>query len=115
MKRRKTIQRTQILQPFKTLKEIEVVGDKLCNKEDESIRLYFENFNGLYEGKQMHNYDKQIRKYTKLNSIRKRLGIDILSGAETNVQWEMVRAESHWKNRITQEPAEYTVSAHNTH
>ena len=94
---------------FRRLEEIEVWGDKMDNKKKDYVRVYFENVQGLPISR------GRLYKYNKLNRLIRRLGIDIVGGAEANVNWDMNKEKFNIHSCLNDENGLRVITGHNTH
>ena len=66
-----------------SLNSLPVIGDQLIRKQENMVRLYFENFNGI------RSHIKGVDKGKYFSSLLNKLEIDGFGAAETNLNWNM--------------------------
>ena len=95
-------------QPRKYPRKINGIhGDALGSKDDGSVRIMFENFNGLAAWKPRNE------KITMARRLLHRLQVDCYAGAECNVQWSIVKHHHQLRQLFKTEVEINAVSAHN--
>ena len=68
-----------------SLHRLPVIGDKVRNKGENSVRIYFENFNGIRSG------IKGADKGGYFGKLMETLEVDCFGAAETNLQWKLAQ------------------------
>ena len=98
---------------FKQFSQIETFGDKLVDKPEGVIRIWFENVNGLPIGNRGEKHD-----YRHLTHIFNRCSIDIFGAAETKTNFSCVDSKNSLNERLFQyDPLTpvRTATSQNTH
>ena len=83
---------------FKHFSEINTFGDKIMTKKDGSIRVMFENVNGLPVDSLGDKYD-----YKHLSHLFKRCSIDIFGAAETQINYVLATSKDSASERFFKE------------
>ena len=87
----------------------QIHGDALGVKEDDSVRILFESFNGLAAWKPRND------KILLARRILHRLEVDCYTGTECNVQWNVLREVHQLKQLFKTDGEINAVSACNNH
>ena len=94
-------------------KDIQTIGNALKVKSDGSVRLYFENVNGLSPEL---GYSKTSWKYGRLRHIFHRLQVDVLSLVETQLNLDLTTKTFSLRNKLFQNrTATVSIASHNTY
>ena len=96
---------------FSCLKDIEVVGDKICGKRDGVLRVWYENFDGFPTSSARDRHGK-IR---KMNLLKKRLGLDIVGGSEVQLDWSLMEKKRSLEEVLQHETRIRVSTGHNEH
>ena len=67
------------------LSEIPVIGDSISRKRENTVRMYFENLNGIC------SHTKGVDKGKYFSTLLDKLEIDCFGAVETNLQWKITR------------------------
>lgn len=98
----------------KKIKDIPVIGDMMRGKADDCFRLYYENIDGLL-GKSNYPLKYKSWKIKKLDSIRTRMEIDIMSMTEVRVNWGIIYSMKFKEVAISNKESSRTMVSYNKH